>query len=234
MAASMRVIYLPGVAGFPKLSPALEGLGVDVVVPDLPGFSGAPGFESPPDYLGWLTAVWDALDRTGALPCPVIGASVGGMLAADLAALRPEAVTRLALIAPLGIFDDKHPGEDLFTLTASHRLEVLFAGAVPDAFENMFEALGTAEKRMADYVVSIAVASLLWPLTDRGLRARVHRIRMPSLLVWGDQDRVAPVALAEHWPLGAVVTIPGGGHLVEWDEPDAVQRALHDFLFVEP
>ena len=58
MAASMRVIYLPGVAGFPKLSPALEGLGVDVVVPDLPGFNGAPGFESPPDYLGWLTAVW--------------------------------------------------------------------------------------------------------------------------------------------------------------------------------
>ena len=66
-----------------------------------PGFSGAPGFESPPDYLGWLTAVWDALDRTGALPCPVIGASVevAGVvaLASPLARRISQALFRRAL-----------------------------------------------------------------------------------------------------------------------------------------
>ena len=84
--------------------------GWDVVVPELPGFDGRSGFRPPDDHLGWLTVVWDALDATGALPCPVVGASVGGMLAADLAVFRPEAVTALALLAPFGIFDDAQPG----------------------------------------------------------------------------------------------------------------------------
>ena len=75
-----------------------------------PGSTGVPGFRPPDDHLGWLVVAWDALDATGALPCPVVGASVGGMLAADLAVFRPEAVTALALLAPFGIFDEQQPG----------------------------------------------------------------------------------------------------------------------------
>ena len=73
-------MYLCGIAGHPAVSPALDALrraGWDVVVPEIPGFDGRSGFRAPPDHLGWLTVVWDALDRTGALPCPVVGASVG-------------------------------------------------------------------------------------------------------------------------------------------------------------
>ena len=230
VAGRVRVIYLPGVAGFPGVSPALAALDVDVVVPDLVGFDGAPGFESPPDYLRWLTALWDALDATGTLPCPVIGASLGGMLAADLAALRPEAVTRLALLAPLGIFDRDHPTTDLFAMAAPQRLELLFAGEVPASFGEIFADRGPEEAQMAQHVVSVAAASLLWPLADQHLSARVHRISMPSLLVWGGADRVIPVEMAKHWPLDETVVIPGAGHMVEWDAPDAVANALRGFL----
>ncbi len=184
----MRVIYLPGVAGYPGPSPAFDQLDVELVVPELPGFDGRPGFTPPPDYLGWLTVLWDALDATGALPCPVVGASLGGMLAADVAALRPEAVTRLALLAPFGIFDASHPTTDLFAMGAPARLEALFAGDVPARFTELFADRGPEEQLMGQHVVSVAAASLLWPLGDQHLATRVHRIGMPSILVWGADD----------------------------------------------
>jgi pimeloyl-ACP methyl ester carboxylesterase len=90
------VLYLPGLGGNVGVSPALAQLDVDVVIPEIPGFRGEEGFVAPTDYLGWLVAVWDAVDATGVTadgPVPVIGASVGGMLAAELAALRPEIVS---------------------------------------------------------------------------------------------------------------------------------------------
>src|SRR3977135_1445276 len=98
-----RLIYLFGIAGHPELSPALgaiERAGWDVVVPSVTGFDGVAGFQPRDEYLDWLTTFWDSLDATGALPCPIIGASLGGMIAAEVAALRPEAVTGLALLAP--------------------------------------------------------------------------------------------------------------------------------------
>lgn len=225
-----RVVYLHGLAGNPGLSPALESLGVEVVTPSLPGFDGAAGFEAPPDHLGWMATLWDALDETGALPCPVIGASVGGMLAAELAVFRPEAVTRLALLGPLGIWDAATPGEDPFAQVAPARLPLLFAGDVPQAFVDAFADRGEAEQHVAKVIVQVAAASLVWPVPDRGLRRRLHRITQPSLLVWGEEDRVAPIALAEQWGLGKAVAVPGAGHMVEWDRPDEVAAALRAFL----
>jgi pimeloyl-ACP methyl ester carboxylesterase len=230
VARRVHVIYLPGVAGYPGPSPALEQLDVDLVVPELPGFDGRAGFTSPPDYLGWLTALWDALDATDALPCPVVGASLGGMLAAEIAAFRPEAVTRLALLAPFGIFDASHPTTDLFAMAAPARLDALFAGDVPAPFTELFADRDAEEQLMAQHIVSVAAASLLWPLGDQHLSARVHRIGMPSVLLWGADDAVLPVAVADHWPLEDTVVVPGAGHMVEWDAPDAVAEALGAFL----
>ena len=82
-AGARHLVYLPGIAGHPELSPAMRALeadGWEVVVPAVPGFDGVSGFVAPDDHLGWITTFWDALDATGALPCPVIGASVGGMM----------------------------------------------------------------------------------------------------------------------------------------------------------
>lgn len=226
----MHVIYLPGIAGYPGPSPALAALNVEIVVPELPGFAGEAGFESPPDHLAWLTATWDALDATGAPPCPVIGASVGAMLAAELAILRPEAVTKLALLAPFGIADADHPGEDYFARLAQKRLALAFAKEIPEPFSQMFAERGEADAGIARYIQQIAAASLVWPLGDRGLARRVHRLRVPSIAIWGEDDRLTPVALASRWPVDQVVTIAGAGHLVEWDAPEAVTAALRHWL----
>ena len=191
-------------------SAALEAAGWEVVVPELPGFDGRSGFTPPDDHLGWLTVVWDALDATGALPCPVVGASVGGMLAADLAALRPEAVNALALLAPFGIFDEAHPGLDLYAVPTAERMGHLFAKGVPEPFVDRFSALGPDEGPVARYLSDVAAASLLWPLGDRGQAGRLHRISCPTLVLWGEQDELLPVDVASAW---ARQRRAGRGHL---------------------
>jgi abhydrolase domain-containing protein 6 len=235
-AVDRRLLYLCGIAGHPAASPALEMLeaaGWDVVVPDLPGFDGRAGFQPPDDYLGWLTVVWDAVDATGALPCAVVGASVGGMLAADLAALRPEAVDALALLAPFGIFDEANPGLDIYALPATERMAHLFAKDVPEPFVDRFGHLGPDDGPVARYLSDVAAASLVWPLGDRGNARRLHRLRCPTLVLWGDQDELLPVAASARWTDAAgvqVEVVAGAGHLLEWDAPEEVAARLGDFL----
>jgi pimeloyl-ACP methyl ester carboxylesterase len=233
-----HVLYLHGLWGNPCLSPALreleDALGTAVVAPTLPGFDGAPGWEAPRDHLGWLTVVWDELDTLGVLPCPVIGASVGGMLAAELAIFRPEAVARLALLGPLGIWDPGLGGDDEFAAMGEARLQVTFAGEIPAAFREQFADRGPGEAYVARAIAQVAAASLTWPFPDRGLEERVHRITCPTLVVWGEDDRVVPAGLAERWPATERVSVPGAGHLVEWDAPSPVASALARFLAPTP
>ena len=196
---SDTIIYLPGIAGDAGISPALQQLvddGMHVVVPDVPGFNGKSGFTPPVDYLDWLAVFWDCIDATGAAadgPVNVVGASVGGMIAAELAALRPEIVARLALLAPFGIADEHNPGFDLYATRTPERLGHLFAKGVPDQVAARFDHFGDEEAPVAVYLADIAAASLTWPLGDRGLGKRLHRITCPRLVLWGDQDELLPV-----------------------------------------
>ena len=231
---SNTIVYLPGIAGDAGISPALQQLvdeGRHVVIPRVPGFDGATGFTPPPDYLDWLVVFWDAIDATGATadgPVDVVAASVGGMIAAELAALRPEVVARLALLAPFGIADEDDVGFDLYATRSSERLAHLFAKGVPDQVAARFAHFGEEEAPVATYLADIAAASLVWPLGDRGLGKRLHRITCPKLVLWGGQDELLPVGLAELW--GGATIIDGAGHLMEWDTPDEVATALRNFF----
>lgn len=229
--AHRRLVYLFGIAGHAELSPAMRAVadaGWDVIVPSVPGFDGKPGFEPRDEYLDWLTTFWDSVDASGALPCPIIGASVGGMIAAELAALRPEAVTAVALLAPFGIADGDDPGFNLFGTPASERMGHLFAKGVPDAFAHRFAELGPEEAPVASYLSDVAAANILWPFGERGVAKRLHRITAPRLTMWGDLDEVNPVVNATAW--GGAEVVAGAGHLLEWDAPDVVSAALLDFL----
>jgi pimeloyl-ACP methyl ester carboxylesterase len=231
---SNTIVYLPGIAGDAGVSPALQQLvddGRRVVIPDGPGFNGATGFTPPPDYLDWLVVFWDAIDASGATadgPVDVVGASVGGMIAAELAVLRPEVVARLALLAPFGIADEQNVGFDLYATRSAERLGHLFAKGVPDQVASRFARYGDEEAPVATYLADIAAASLIWPLGDRGLRKRLHRISCPKLVLWGGQDELLPVGVAEAW--GGATVSDGAGHPMEWDTPDEVATALRDFL----
>jgi pimeloyl-ACP methyl ester carboxylesterase len=80
-----------------------------------------------------------------------------------------------------------------------------------------------------------AAARLLWPFGDRGLAKRLHRIGVPTLLVWGSEDRILPASYAKRFAAGIagrtrVRSIPGAGHRADFDAPEALAKAVLGFL----
>jgi pimeloyl-ACP methyl ester carboxylesterase len=74
----------------------------------------------------------------------------------------------------------------------------------------------------------------VWPLPERGLKNRAHRIASPTLIVWGKQDRIIDAAYAQEFAgriAGArTELVDGAGHLPHLEQPDAVAKAVHGFL----
>ncbi len=103
----------------------------------------------------------------------------GGMLAADLAVFRPEAVTALALLAPVRDLRRGQPGARPLRAPATERMAHLFAKGVPEPFVDRFAHLGPEDGPVARYLCDVAAASLVWPLGDRGQARRLHRITCP-------------------------------------------------------
>ena len=158
------------------------------------------------------------------------------MLAAEAAALSPASVARLVLVAPFGLFDAAEPttdpfavrAEDAAALMSAHPERVRARSAAPDGTDAI-------EWTVVLSRASAAAARLTWPLGERGLAKRLHRITAPTLLVWGDGDRVIPSSYARRFAdgiSGAVEqqVLRGAGHLVDLDAPDELAGAVLRFL----
>jgi pimeloyl-ACP methyl ester carboxylesterase len=228
--------YLAGLGGLPAWTPFLDRLAARrrVVAPSLPGFPGAGGLEKLDDLLDWVTATLDLLEGAGLAGADLIGASVGGMLAAEVAALSPATVKRLALVAPFGLFDAARPTADVFAITPDQLPALLCENPATFAARMAPPAGADAEEWMIVLArAAQAAARLLWPLGERGLAKRLHRISAPTLIVWGAADQVIPPAYAETLAAGIrgptrTATIAGAGHLVDVDAPDELARTICD------
>ncbi|HZU77091.1 MAG TPA: alpha/beta hydrolase, partial [Dehalococcoidia bacterium] len=79
-----------------------------------------------------------------------------------------------------------------------------------------------------------AAAKFMWPIPDKGLRLRIHRIKAPTLLVWGAQDRLIPPVYGEQFrrllPNARLVTLDGAGHLVPLEQLTRVVEEISGFL----
>jgi pimeloyl-ACP methyl ester carboxylesterase len=74
----------------------------------------------------------------------------------------------------------------------------------------------------------------IWPIPDKGLKKRIHRVKAPTLLIWGAEDRVVPPVYAEEFRrqiAGArVETVNGAGHAPHLEQPAAVANLVRDFV----
>jgi pimeloyl-ACP methyl ester carboxylesterase len=220
-------------------SPLLDRLAqtFSVYAPLHPGAPGSSGIETLDDVHD-LTLVYDELLEALGLPAPhLLGHGFGGMVAAELAAVFPRRVGRVALVSPLGLWIDAAPSADLLILPVEDLLETLWAdprsavaqawAVSPDADpENITGIAGSLQRRAA-------MAKMVWPIPDKGLRKRLHRLTAPTLLLWGDADRANPLVYAEAWQRrvkSAALRLVPGGHMVLHESPDAVAAALLEFL----
>jgi pimeloyl-ACP methyl ester carboxylesterase len=211
-----------------------------VFVPELPGYGESSGEELLEDMLDFTLHGWDvviALGLHGRRPV-LVGHSMGGMIAAEMACLAPDAIARLVLVDAYGLWLEEEPIPDIFSFLPfefgdylfhdPERAAALLAGgtdvADPESLRDFFVAnarrLGTAGK-------------ILFPIPNRRLSKRLYRMTAETLVVWSEQDRLMSPAYAKRWaellPNGRVVCIPDAGHMLPYEQPGALAREVTGF-----
>jgi pimeloyl-ACP methyl ester carboxylesterase len=234
------LLYLHGEDGFPGWTPFLDRLArhYHVYAPAHPGIAGSQGLEHL-DNLWDLVLLYEELaQELGLDPASVIGHSYGGMLAAELAAHRPDKVTRLVLMDSLGLWLDQNPVSDFFILTLEERAQSLWYDPESETAKTALEQPQDPEERMESDLsrteALAAVGKFVWPIPDRGLTKRIHRITMPTLLLWGDSDGMVPLDYGKEFqrllPSSSLKVIDRCGHSPQEERPNEVLDAVLPFL----
>jgi pimeloyl-ACP methyl ester carboxylesterase len=211
-----------------------------VYAPEHPGTT--PG---QPDDVYALDGLWDLvlcydelLAGLGLEDAAFAGHSFGAMVACEVAAARPGRARRLALLDPIGFWRDDAPVTNWMMLNPTELPGYLFRDPAGEAARRMFAPGEDAEaKAMARVQLMWAMGAtgkFIWPLPDKGLGKRIHRVSAPTLLVWGKDDRLVPLAYADEFsrriPGARVEVVDQAGHLPHLEQPDAVSRLVGDFL----
>lgn len=233
------LLYLHGAGDLGPWPPALTALAgrFSVHRPDHPGFNASGDNDSIDSVHDLAFFYLDLLDALGLDPVIVVGMSLGGWLAADLAALEPSRVGRLVLVAASGVRAEV-PTPDVFALSPVELAERMFhTDAARSAAIERAAAIEQDPPLFERYLRNrMATANLGWNpyMHDPKLLDRLHRISAPTLIVWGAEDRLLPVAYARRWaellPSARVEILEATGHLPLAERPRAFLDVVEDFL----
>jgi len=234
-----KIGFLAGFGGLPRWVPFLDRLAESrtVIVPSLPGFPGGDRGHSVLDtHLDWVLAARDLIDKAGLAGADLAGSSVGGSFAAEVAAIWPEKVGRLALIPPFGLFDEKDPATDPWAQKQDDIPGLMTAD--PGTYKKLKEmpaGANSIEWPIEQTRAAEAAARIFWPLGNTKLERRLPLIEAPTLILWGEKDRLMPrtYAAAIAKAIGAKTetkVISGAGHLAELDRPNEVAAAILSFM----
>jgi len=227
--------FLAGFGGLPRWIPFLDKLAESrtVVVPSLPGFPGGDRGHSVLDtHLDWVLAVREILNKSGLAGADLAASSVGASLALEAAAVWPESVRKLALVAPFGLFEEKDPPADPWAQRGDDVPGLMCADPEKwKALKAMPEGANSVEWPIEQTRASEAAARIFWPLGNTRVEKRLGLVKAPTLLIWGEQDRIFPRTYADRFAAGIagptkITTIAGAGHLAELDKPDEVAAAV--------
>jgi pimeloyl-ACP methyl ester carboxylesterase len=240
--AGAQLVYLHGAGGLPAFTPDLEILSQHfaVTAPLHPGFGSTGEEHLHADVLKLTLHTWDVLDRLGIAEPILVGHSMGGMLAAEMAAIEPRRVKKLVLVGAAGLWLDDCPTADFFAMTPEELVEAAFYDPQSDlakAFLALPQDKDAANEVMIQRLKGFAAAGrFLWPLPDRGLSERLYRVKAPTLLLWGEGDKLIPVRYAQAFcdfltssASVKVELIPRAGHMVLLEQAQAATRAIREF-----
>jgi pimeloyl-ACP methyl ester carboxylesterase len=238
--AGPPLVYLHGAAGLPlgeaAWLPALARLAErhTVIVPEHPGYGAT---EDPP----WLDGVSDLafyylswLDRLGHDRVHLVGMSLGGWIAAEIAVRSTRRIATLTLCGPAGIHVKGVKKGDIFMWSP----EELAANSFHDpALAAKFLALPTTPEGERVKLRNWRTAALLaWHprLYNPHLAKWLHRIDVPTHILWAADDKILPLPYAEAWwalvPGAVVSVIPECGHLMHAEKPDRFAALVADFI----
>jgi pimeloyl-ACP methyl ester carboxylesterase len=217
--AGAPLLYLHGASGAGVWQPFMEALSedFDVIVPEHPGFGAA---ETP----DWLDSIHDAayyyqeflrdFDLTGV---HLVGQSLGGWLAAEIAVRSTERLASMTLAAAAGLHVKGLDQADPFLMTDEVRLRAMIHD--PKLADAMVARVVTPENEEINIKNRYATARLSWQPRghDPDLHKWLHLIDVPALLIWGDADQFFPKEIGAEYdrllPNSELVVLPDCGHL---------------------
>jgi pimeloyl-ACP methyl ester carboxylesterase len=206
-----------------------------IITPTHPGFAGTPR-PATVDSVRALAALYGGLlDELDLTDVTVIGNSIGGWIAAELALLGSKRISGLVLVDAAGIEVPGHPVADFFSLTLDEVAEYSYHD--PDSFRIDLSTMTPDQlAAMAGNREALAVYGGT-TMTDPSLAARLPGITVPTLVLWGDSDRIVDLdygrAYATAIPGARFQLLPATGHVPQIETPDQLLHAIWDFANVQ-
>ena len=201
----------------------------DLIVPLHPGYAegAAPNWLRGFDDL--VIHYHDLLDHLELSAVHIVGYDLGGWLAAEFASFYPERVNSLTLIASTGLRLADAPSFEFLAADPNRVTEALFNGNPAEHALDLPNP-GDIEGFVDAYGVNGVTARLIWERRyDTSLDRRVGRLRIPSLVITPEEDRIVPIAHAERWAelLSAkLMRIPNAAHACLVEHPQVIARAI--------
>jgi pimeloyl-ACP methyl ester carboxylesterase len=234
--AGPKLLFLHGAGGLQQWLPFFDALadGYELLVPEHPGFGASddpPWIRNVPDmamfYLDLLETL--ALDQVH-----LVGHSLGGWIAAEILIRDRARFESLTLLAPAGIRVEGVPAGDSFIWSPEEMMRNLFHD------QHLAETVLALPQSEAQTDIALknrfTATKLGWQPRwfNPDLERWLHRVKLPSLVIWGDDDKVMPPAYAARWceklPDARLVMVPECGHLPHIERADIVSRQVRDFL----
>jgi pimeloyl-ACP methyl ester carboxylesterase len=236
--AGKPLVLLPGEDMLEADSAFVAGLArkFEVIIPSPPGFgrSSRPDWLDAPSDLAYM--LLSLMKQLGLARVPAIGCSLGGWIAAEMAVMDDDCFARLALIDPYGVKlggPTERDFVDLWQLSPGKRDALKFRDpetAKRDTTKLSDEVLARIARNLESF------ARVAWEpyLHNPKLKHLLHRIAVPTLLVWGEQDGIATPDYARGFakliPNAGIATIAAAGHYPHIEQPDAVLRQVNEFM----
>jgi pimeloyl-ACP methyl ester carboxylesterase len=209
-----------------------------VYAPAHPGFALSEGLDQIDDMQDLVWHYVDLLDVLGFEQVPVVGFSLGAWIGVEVAILRPERISKLALVNAAGLHVDGSPMAELFIDDFDKMRNLLFfdpnGPAVEEAIPTSFE-----DPRILLWLrAREATARVGWNpyLHNPKLPAHLHRVQCPTLVLWGRQDKLIPLAhgefYAQHISAAKLQIFDQCGHMLPFEKPEQFVSATVAFLGV--
>jgi pimeloyl-ACP methyl ester carboxylesterase len=234
------ILLLHGGGGPATVSPWADKLAdarhARVLTPVHPGFNGTPRPEAL-NSVGALARTYVALlDQLGLRDVTVVGNSIGGWIAAEMAVLGSDRVSGYVLVDAAGIEVPGHPVADFFSLTMAQVAQLSYYD--PDTY--FVDPASLPEQVRAAVAGNRATLAVYGgtAMTDSSLAGRLADVAAPVLVVWGEADRIADPdfgrAYAAAIPGARFQLLTRAGHMPQIETPDALIDVVWSFAANQP
>lgn len=227
------VVFLHGagtLGGFGWMAPLCERY--EVIVPVHPGFGESEDDPSATTAHDYVLHYLDLLDALGIEHAHMVGHSLGGYIAATFAIEHSHRLRSLVLVCPAGLEVPSAPATDIFRVLPADLPGVLTRDS--ELLRRAAESATDTDAAVARYREMTTLAQLMWERSDDPRLARwLHRVSVPTLVLWGGDDQVLPPEQAKEWgaliPGSTVQVLAERGHLLLAESPEAAE-AIAGFL----